>query len=130
MRLRELFDTVTGADTVGSDDQSVLLSWYYRCCSAERELWFLVAAVMLVDVTLTVHGLTIGLRELNPVARLAFERAGVLGFYGLKLGAVAVGLACRPFLPSEHTGLIPLALAVPSLIAVILNTLTLTRVLV
>lgn len=88
----------------------------------ERELWFVALAAMLVDVTLTVHGLQLGLEELNPVARTALDNAGVLGLYALKSGAVLVGVACRPLLPAHATGLVPLGLALPSLCAVFINT--------
>lgn len=98
--------------------------------SIERELWFVALAAMLVDVTLTVHGLQLGLREMNPVARAALDSVGIVGLYGLKAGAVCVGLCCRPLLPARHTGLIPLALAIPSIIAVGINSVLITLVVV
>ncbi len=87
----------------------------------ERELWFVAIAAMLVDVTLTVHGLQLGLRELNPVARSALDTAGAVGLYGLKAAAVGVALCCRPLLPARYQVIIPLALALPSVVAVGIN---------
>jgi hypothetical protein len=87
----------------------------------ERDLWFVVVAAMLVDVTLTVHGLTLGLREANPFARAALDAAGVLGLYALKLGALAVGGCCRFVLRDRYGFVVPLGLGLPSLAAVTVN---------
>lgn len=92
-----------------------------RVQSWERELWFLAIIAMMVDVTLTVHGLQLGLQELNPVARRFLEAAGVLGLYFLKLFALSVGVCGRFLLPTRHRWLVPLALAIPSGIAVLIN---------
>lgn len=90
----------------------------------ERELWFLAIAAMLVDVTLTVHGLQLGLAETNPVARLMMDAGGVLGLYALKVVAIAVGGCCRPLVEERFSAVIPLGLAVPSLCAVSINIVT------
>lgn len=84
---------------------------------------------MLVDVTLTVHGLQLGLRELNPVARAALDTAGVLGLYALKGVALALGVCCVTLIPSRYTPLVPLGLAIPSILAVIINTTVISIVL-
>jgi len=89
--------------------------------SAERDLWFVVVAAMLVDVTLTVHGLTLGLTELNPVANAAIDALGVLGLYALKLMALGVGLCCRVAVPDRHGALVPIGLGLPSVLAVAIN---------
>jgi hypothetical protein len=88
----------------------------------ERELWFVVFAAMLVDVTLTVHGLTLGLTELNPIARAAIDTAGVLGLYAIKVGALFVGGCCRLVVDDRYGVVVPVGLAVPSLVAVGVNT--------
>lgn len=90
--------------------------------AVERELWFTVVVAMLLDVTLTVHGLTIGLVEANPVARYALDTAGILGLYALKLAAIGIGLACRAGIDDRYAAVVPLGLAVPSLVAVVINT--------
>ncbi|MEF8784866.1 MAG: DUF5658 family protein [Haloarculaceae archaeon] len=88
----------------------------------ERELWFVVFAAMLVDVTLTVHGLTLGLTERNPIARAAIDTAGVLGLYAIKVGALFVGGCCRLVVDDRYGVVVPVGLAVPSLVAVVVNT--------
>jgi len=89
--------------------------------NAERELWFLVIAFMLVDVTLTVHGLHLGFQEMNPAARHVMDIAGVLGLYGLKGIALSVGVCCRSLVPDRTNAMIPLLLALPSVFAVGVN---------
>jgi hypothetical protein len=84
----------------------------------EQAVWVLVLSAMLVDVTLTIHGLQLGLSERNPVAQAALDAAGAVGLYLLKLGAVVTGLCCRTLLPASCTVVVPLALGIPSLIAV------------
>jgi hypothetical protein len=89
----------------------------------ERDLWLLVAAAMLVDVTLTVHGRQLGLVEVNPIARHALGGFGVLGLYGLKVVALGLGGCCRHVVNDRYGALVPLGLAVPSLAAVVINSL-------
>lgn len=87
----------------------------------ERELWTITLGAMLVDVTLTVHGLQLGLKEMNPIGRVAIEYAGVLGLYALKIVALGMGVCCAFLIPDRYTALVPLGLAIPSLFAVIVN---------
>ena len=121
MSLRQLLPGSADADsaTSGGDGRSTsVVQWLTH---TERELWYFVVAVMLVDVTLTVHGLQLGLEERNPIARRALDSAGVLGLYALKLMALVVGLCCRQLLPSRVATFVPLTLAIPSAIAVGIN---------
>jgi hypothetical protein len=90
--------------------------------TVERELWFLVVCLMLIDVTLTVHGRNLGLVEQNPIARQAIEAAGVFGLYGLKAAALGLGLCCRFAVHDRYGPVVPFGLAVPSLAAVSINT--------
>lgn len=85
---------------------------------------------MLVDVTLTVHGLHIGLRELNPIARASFEAAGPVGLYFLKLIALAFGICGRLVIDDRYGALVPLGLAIPTCIAVLINSTLLVYVIV
>jgi hypothetical protein len=85
---------------------------------------------MLVDVTLTVHGLTLGLAELNPVANAAIDALGVLGLYALKLLALGVGLCCRVVVPDRYGVLVPLGLGLPSALAVAINATVIASVVV
>ena len=95
----------------------------------EKELWMLTIGAMLVDITLTVHGLQLGLREMNPVARAALDSAGVLGLYFLKAVALAIGVCCTWVLPNRFTPIVPLGLAIPSVLAVVINTVVISIVL-
>lgn len=95
---------------------------WHRMSGAEPILWSLTVAAMFSDVTLTAIGLQLGLAELNPIARHILEAASVLGLYALKLLALGIGVGCRPLLPDRHTAFIPLALLLPSLGAVLINT--------
>lgn len=126
--LSEVLGTASGAG--GADAPRQHHPFIESVLEAERELWGLVIAAMLIDVTLTVHGLQIGLRELNPVAVEVIEMAGAVGLYLMKGGALLVGLCCRPLLPSRYTALIPLGLAIPSLFAVIHNSVLILWVLI
>jgi len=92
----------------------------------ERELWLLTLGAMLVDVTLTVHGLQLGLRELNPVGRAALDVAGILGLYALKGVALGLGVSCVLLIPRKFRPLVPLGLAIPSVLAVLINTVVIS----
>jgi hypothetical protein len=96
--------------------------------TVERELWFVVICLMLVDVTLTVHGRQLGLVEQNPIARRAIEAAGVFGLYGLKTVALGMGLCCRLAVHDRYGPVVPVGLAVPSLVAVCINTVLVAAV--
>lgn len=85
---------------------------------------------MLIDVTLTVHGLQLGLRELNPVARAAIDWIGVLGLYGLKGVALLIGIVCVWLIPDRYTPFVPLGLAIPSVAAVLINTVVISIVVI
>jgi hypothetical protein len=87
----------------------------------ERVLWTLVAVGLVADLLTTYYGLQLGLSESNPVARTAIEQFGFGAMVGLKVFAVAVGLACRQLLPERHVLLVPLGLAVPWLAASLVN---------
>lgn len=112
----------TGESPEPDSDSRSWASVWHRLLNAESVLWSLAVAAMLVDVTLTVHGLQLGLAEMNPIARRAIESASVLGLYALKLLTLGVSVCCRPLLPDRHTALIPFALLLPSFSAVLINT--------
>lgn len=123
MSLRDLLPGSVGSGSGASGaDRLCLRSRFFRTVlQAERELWVLAIGAMFVDVMLTVHGLDIGLVEINPVARRALADAGTLGLYALKSLALLVGGFGRVLMPNHLNGLVPLFLAVPSLIAVGIN---------
>jgi len=121
MSLRQLLPGSADADSTTGGDQgrsALVAQWLGQ---TERELWLFLVAVMLVDATLTVHGLQLGLEERNPVAKRALESAGALGLYAMKTAAILVGLCCRQLVPARLTAFVPLTLAVPSTFAVGIN---------
>lgn len=131
MPLRELLSRSSehGRPADGEGQSPLRRSRLGSLLDAERELWFVVIAAMLVDVTLTVHGLSLGLEEQNPAAIRAMDVAGVLGLYGLKGMALFVGLSCRRLIPARARVMIPILLAIPSVLAVAANATLLAMVL-
>jgi hypothetical protein len=87
----------------------------------EDALWAVVVASMIADLLLTYYGVENGLREANPVARAGLERFGYAALGALKLFALGVGLACRPLLPRAYTAVVPLGLAIPWIVASLIN---------
>lgn len=123
MSLRELFDEPAEVDRgTGSVSRTrrarLLCLWII---APERELWVVAIVAMFGDVILTTYGLEIGLQEMNPAARGALDASGVFGLFGLKLWALTVGACCRPLLDNQYGGIVPLALAIPSVFAVCFN---------
>ncbi|WIV68096.1 DUF5658 family protein [Natrialbaceae archaeon AArc-T1-2] len=88
------------------------LEWY---------LWLLVAISLVGDVVTTFVGLHLGLAESNPIARAAIDGWGLAGMLALKAGAVGVGLACRSLLEPAYRPIVPAGLALPWLVAVVVN---------
>ena len=100
-----------------------------RMAAFARWFWLVAGAVMLADIALTIYGLELGLREINPVARAALDGAGVAGLVGLKTLALAVAGACWYLVPDDFRVVVPLGLLLPSLAAVIVNVVTIGVVL-
>ncbi|PSP54545.1 hypothetical protein BRC82_10230 [Halobacteriales archaeon QS_1_67_19] len=55
------------------------------------------------------------------MARTAIHRFGFGAMVGLKLFAIAIALLCRRLLPRRYTAIVPAGLAVPWLLATLLN---------
>ena len=123
MSLRQLLSGSADADstTPGNTGRfALVMRWL---CRTERELWIFTVVVMVIDVTLTVYGLSLGLEERNPIARSVLDSAGILGLSALKLIVLVVGLCSRRLLPSRSAAFVPLILAIPSAFAVGINSL-------
>lgn len=115
---------------VGGDNLSRLSSAYFaRLQESERELWALAVAAMFADVTLTLLGLQLGLVEMNPLARSTLDAVGAPGLYGIKMGALGVGVCGRQLLLDRLTAIAPLALVIPTLIAVVINVVMIATIL-
>ncbi|WP_200862306.1 hypothetical protein [Candidatus Halobonum tyrrellensis] len=87
----------------------------------ERALWAVVAFALVGDLLLTGYGLSIGLVEQNPVAASVLGAHGLVGMAALKLPATALALGWRAVLPSLYRGVVPVALALPWLVALGVN---------
>ncbi len=111
-------ETETATDRTG---RGRVEGYYAVLARHERGLWVLVLLAALADVLLTYHGLQIGLTEANPVARGAIEGYGYWTMLALKGGALAVGVACWVALPDRFSPVIPLGLAIPWVVASLIN---------
>lgn len=117
MRVIVLVDW-TALEVVDSDEQ--LRQVLSGGSTLEVGLWVVVAGALVVDIATTAYGLSIGLVEQNPVMRHAIESFGLVSLAVAKAGALAVALTVRHVWP-EYALLVPLALAVPWVLAVGVN---------
>ncbi len=95
----------------------------------ERLLWGVVGFALIADIATTFVGLHLGLSESNPAARGAIEGYGIAGMLALKGFAIGIGLGCRLLLDRQYRPIVPAGLAVPWLLAAILNVYTISAVL-
>jgi hypothetical protein len=117
---KDLLRTLVGADA-RRPTRWLTARFFALIRSAERELWVVAITAMVLDVQLTIQGLQLGLAEMNPVARQLIDRTGFVGLYVLKACVVALAVVLRPLVPDRYGGIVPLALAIPSLFAVGIN---------
>lgn len=95
----------------------------------ERWFWVIVGFSLVGDIVTTFVGLHLGLTESNPIARTAIDGWGLLGMLALKGFAVGIALVCRGLLEQPYRPIIPAALAIPWLAAVVINTVAIGTVL-
>jgi hypothetical protein len=121
-----LFDrlsTSTGATARSAARvESAILAGCTRLAPHEPTLWAIALAGLLLDVLLTAYGLSLGLTELNPVARdlmAAYSPLGAMIF--LKSVALVVGGLGWLIVPRTARAVVPACLAVPWWIAVAIN---------
>ncbi|WP_425461896.1 DUF5658 family protein [Natronosalvus hydrolyticus] len=95
----------------------------------ERWLWVVVGFSLVGDIVTTFVGLHLGLTESNPIARNAIDGWGLLGMLALKGFALGIALVCRGVLERPFRPIIPAALAIPWLAAVVINTFAIGTVL-
>lgn len=108
--------------SVGTDGAGPLLeSARDTLAGFERELWVIALVALVGDLLLTYYGLEQGLTEANPVARHAVTEYGYLALGALKAGALGVGVAGWVVLPRRFGAIVPLALAIPWTVAVVVN---------
>lgn len=115
------FETATGSSAASAGDRIVRFA-----ASVETELWVVVVVAMAADLALTVYGLERGLTEANPVAVYSMEVLGLAGLGVLKLLALGVGVVGWVLVPREYAAVVPLGLAVPTTLTVLVNTWTIS----
>lgn len=98
-----------------------LVRFSRTAAAKESTLWLLVLLALVVDVGSTLYGFRLGFVEQNDLARILLANFGILGIIGLKFAALALAVALRRIVPSEHVGLIPLALGIPWWIGALTN---------
>lgn len=95
----------------------------------EPELWAVAVGALLLDLGLTLVGLELGLAERNLLASGLMASTGVVGLGLVKTAALAVALAARSLLPPRFVFVVPLGLAVPWLVASVVNLVVIAQVL-
>jgi hypothetical protein len=85
-------------------------------------LWAVAVASLVADGVLTVYGVRLGLTEANPVAADLIAHTGALPALALlKGGALTVAVAGWVVMPDDYRGLVPAGLALPWVVASLLN---------
>jgi len=85
-------------------------------------LWAVAAASLAADGVLTAYGLRLGLHEANPVAADLVASVGVVAALALlKGGAVGIAVVAWIVMPTDYRGLVPAGLALPWVVASVLN---------
>ena len=87
----------------------------------ERLLWGMVVVVMLLDVATTAVGLQYGLQEGNALVSAAIETFGIAGLLLIKGLVLGLAVAIASQIPDHVSPVVPLGLALPTLIAVTTN---------
>lgn len=87
----------------------------------ERILWGMVVVVMLLDVATTAVGLQYGLQEGNALVAGAIETFGIAGLLLVKAVVLVLAATVAFWIPDRVSPVVPLGLALPTLIAVTTN---------
>ncbi|MFQ3294772.1 MAG: hypothetical protein ACI9EZ_001892 [Halobacteriales archaeon] len=78
----------------------------------ETELWIALALFLVLDVLLTMVGISLGLVEGNPIARMAIHRFGGGGLVLLKVAAVGIALIGCARIEDQFRPVIPLSISI------------------
>ena len=102
--------------------ETAVLDGCTRLAPHEPTLWAVALAGLLLDIGLTAYGLSLGLTELNPVARDLMAAYSPLGaMVLLKTVALVVGGLGWLVVPRVARAVVPACLAVPWWVAVAIN---------
>lgn len=97
--------------------------------TVERGLWALALASFAADLALTEAGRSVGLVEVNPVARGLLQAHGTLGLVALKVLVLGLAAGLWAALPARYAPVVPAGLALPTVPAVVYNAALVTVVL-
>lgn len=97
-----------------------------RSLAAERTVWAIAVAALVLDVGSTAYGIGLGYAESNPFVRVLLAHHGVVGLFVAKSVGLVAAFAARGFLPERYRPLIPAALAAPWLVGATINVVLLT----
>jgi len=101
-------------------DSSTVIEFGSR--STDAWLWGVAVVALVLDVVLTYYGLSLGLKEGNPIARSFFSMLGVLEAMVLLKGTVmAMALVAWVALPRQYRIVVPIGVALPWLVASAIN---------
>ncbi|WP_224450026.1 DUF5658 family protein [Haloprofundus salilacus] len=88
----------------------------------ELHLWAFALLGFALDVALTAYGLSLGLAEMNPLARTLMETVGVVeAMLLLKTFSLAVAYVGWKILPALYRFVVPAGLSLPTWVAVGIN---------
>ncbi|KTG10264.1 hypothetical protein AUR64_11830 [Haloprofundus marisrubri] len=88
----------------------------------EPHLWAFALLGFALDVGLTAYGLSLGLAEMNPLARTLMETVGVVeAMLLLKSFSLGVALVGWKILPALYRFVVPAGLSLPTWVAVGIN---------
>jgi len=90
-------------------------------------LWSVAIGAAVVDMLLTMMGLSLCFTEANPVARTALDVAGGAGLFGLKLLAIGLLSIVYWYVSPLYRRVALIAFSIPQLVAVGHNGLLLAR---
>lgn len=119
----------TRREKVGLAVRLALIRFSRTAAAKESKLWWLVLLALAVDLGSTIYGFRLGFVEQNYLARILLANFGLVGILGLKFAALTLAVALRRIVPSEHVGLIPLALGIPWWIGALTNTVLIAALL-
>ncbi|WP_224269308.1 DUF5658 family protein [Haloprofundus salinisoli] len=115
-------EDVSGLGTAGVNG-TIAPHWSISTLSQyEPHLWAFALLGFALDVGLTAYGLSLGLAEMNPLARTLMETAGVVeAMLLLKTFSLAVAFVGWKILPVLYRFVVPAGLSLPTWVAVGIN---------
>ncbi|WP_224336552.1 DUF5658 family protein [Haloprofundus halobius] len=115
-------EDVSGLGAAGANGTVATHSPIPTLARFEPHLWAFALLGFALDVGLTAYGLSLGLAEMNPLARTLMETIGVIeAMLLLKTFSLAVALVGWKILPAVYRFVVPAGLSLPTWVAVGIN---------